>query len=97
MNSSDDVVVVKNLTKNYADFIAVDDLSLSVSRGQILGFIGPNGAGKTTTISVLVGLSRPTGGSASIAGADCSRETQRIKQLVGYICPISSVRMTTCE
>ena len=85
MNSSDDVVIVKNLTKQYGDFIAVDDLSLSVGRGQILGFIGPNGAGKTTTISVLVGLSRPTRGSATISGADCSSETHRIKQLVGYM------------
>ena len=85
MNSNDDVVIVKNLTKRYGDFTAVDDLSLSVSRGQILGFIGPNGAGKTTAISVLVGLARPTSGSASIAGVDCSHETHRIKQLVGYM------------
>ncbi len=85
MKFGDDVVVVKNLTKRYGEFIAVDDLSLVVGKGQILGFIGPNGAGKTTTISVLVGLSRPTSGSASIAGVDCSTETQRIKKLVGYM------------
>ena len=85
MNSRDNVVIVKNLTKRYGDFVAVDDLSLVVEKGQILGFIGPNGAGKTTTISVLVGLSRPTSGSASIAGVDCSSESQKIKQLVGYM------------
>lgn len=85
MKTSDDVVIVSNLTKRYGELTAVDDLSLSVGRGQILGFIGPNGAGKTTTISVLVGLSRPTSGSASIAGVDCSQETHRIKQLVGYM------------
>ena len=85
MNSGDDVVIVKNLTKRYDDFVAVDDLSLVVGKGQILGFIGPNGAGKTTTISVLVGLSRPTSGSASIAGVDCSRDAQHIKKLVGYM------------
>ena len=85
MNATDDVVIVKNLTKRYGEFTAVQDLSLSVERGQILGFIGPNGAGKTTTISVLVGLARPTEGGAWIAGADCSRETHRIKQLVGYM------------
>lgn len=85
MSSSDAVVTVKNLVKRYGEFTAVDNLSLSVERGQILGFIGPNGAGKTTTISVLVGLSRPTSGTAFIAGADCSRETHRIKQLVGYM------------
>jgi ABC-2 type transport system ATP-binding protein len=85
MNSGDDVVIVKNLTKRYGEFVAVDDLSLVVKKGQILGFIGPNGAGKTTTISVLVGLSRPTSGSASIAGVDCSNDTQHIKKLVGYM------------
>lgn len=85
MNSGGDVVIVKNLTKRYGEFVAVDNLSLVVGKGQILGFIGPNGAGKTTTISVLVGLSRPTSGSASIAGVDCSCETQRIKKLVGYM------------
>ncbi len=85
MKSVDDVVVVKNLTKRYGEFVAVDDLSLVVQKGQILGFIGPNGAGKTTTISVLVGLSRPTSGSASIAGVDCSTESQKIKKLVGYM------------
>ena len=85
MTDHDEVVVVRNLTKTFGEFTAVDDLSLTVCRGQILGFIGPNGAGKTTTISVLVGLVRPTRGSATIAGADCSRETHRIKQLVGYM------------
>ena len=65
MSSENDVVIVTNLTKKYGEFTAVDDLSLSVDRGQILGFIGPNGAGKTTTISILVGLSRPTSGTAS--------------------------------
>ena len=85
MTEGDEVVVVKNLTKRFGEFTAVEDLSLTVRRGQILGFIGPNGAGKTTTISVLVGLSRPTSGSAHIAGADCSRESHRIKQLVGYM------------
>ncbi len=83
--TSDRVVVIEHLTKRFGEFTAVEDLSLTVHRGQILGFIGPNGAGKTTTISVLVGLARPTSGSASIAGADCSRETHRIKQLVGYM------------
>lgn len=85
MKPGDDVVVVKNLTKRYGEFVAVDNLSLVVGKGQILGFIGPNGAGKTTTISVLVGLSRPTSGSASIAGVDCSNDTQHIKKLVGYM------------
>jgi ABC-2 type transport system ATP-binding protein len=63
----------------------LDNLSIHVDRGQILGFIGPNGAGKTTTIKILVGLSRPTSGSASIAGVNCSENAARIKKLVGYM------------
>jgi ABC-2 type transport system ATP-binding protein len=79
------VVETDHLTKRYGDFTALDHLSIQVERGQILGFIGPNGAGKTTTIKILVGLSRPTSGSASIAGVDCSKHASRIKQLVGYM------------
>lgn len=85
MTSSDTVVEIKNLTKRYGEFTALDDLSISIDRGQILGFIGPNGAGKTTTIKILVGLSRPTSGSATIAGADCVKDARRIRKLVGYM------------
>src|SRR5947209_10948082 len=79
------VVETKELTKKYGRVVALDHLTLSVERGQILGFVGPNGAGKTTTIKILVGLVRPTSGSASIAGADCVREARQIKRLVGYM------------
>lgn len=79
------VVEIKSLTKRYGDFTALDSLSLTVNRGQILGFIGPNGAGKTTTIRILVGLATPTTGTASIAGCDCARESRKIKRLVGYM------------
>lgn len=82
---SDTVVETINLTKSYGDFTALSDLSIHVNRGQILGFIGPNGAGKTTTIKILVGLSKPTSGSATIAGVDCSQNASRIKRLVGYM------------
>lgn len=82
---SETVVETKNLTKRYGDFTALNDLSIHVDRGQILGFIGPNGAGKTTTIKILVGLSKPTSGSATIAGVDCSQNAAKIKQLVGYM------------
>ncbi|NQT15693.1 MAG: ABC transporter ATP-binding protein [Planctomycetes bacterium] len=64
---------------------ALDSLTISLERGRILGFIGPNGAGKTTTIKILVGLARPTSGSARVAGADCVREARKIKRLVGYM------------
>src|SRR2546428_2853245 len=79
------VVEIKELTKKYGDFVALERLSLWVERGQILGFVGPNGAGKTTTIKILVGLARPTSGSASIAGVDCVAEARKIKRLVGYM------------
>src|SRR5690348_8625286 len=79
------VVEIKELTKKYGDFVALERLTLRVERGQILGFVGPNGAGKTTAIKILVGLARPTSGSASIAGVDCQAEARRIKQLVGYM------------
>jgi len=82
---SETVVETKNLTKRYGAFTALNDLSIHVDRGQILGFIGPNGAGKTTTIKILVGLSKPTSGSATIAGVDCSQNASKIKQLVGYM------------
>lgn len=85
MKPGEPVVVARELSKKYGEFVALDRLSLTVDRGQILGFIGPNGAGKTTTIKILVGLARPTGGTASIAGADCVRDARRIKRLVGYM------------
>jgi ABC-2 type transport system ATP-binding protein len=79
------VVETKELTKKYGKLVALDRLTLTVERGQILGFVGPNGAGKTTTIKILVGLARPTSGSATVAGADCVREARRLKRLVGYM------------
>lgn len=79
------VVEITDLTKRYGEFTALEGLTLSVQRGQILGFIGPNGAGKTTTIKILVGLAKPTSGTARIAGADCARESRKIKRLVGYM------------
>ena len=85
MSSNQPVVETKELTKKYGELTALDQLSISLDRGQILGLIGPNGAGKTTAIKVLVGLARPTSGSANIAGADCARQAKKIKHLVGYM------------
>lgn len=79
------VVQTEGLTKRYGEFTALEDLSIHVKRGEILGFIGPNGAGKTTTIKILVGLSKPTSGTARIAGVDCSENASKIKHLVGYM------------
>lgn len=79
------VLEIQNLSKHYGEFAALDDLSLTLDRGRILGFIGPNGAGKTTTIKILVGLSKPTAGKATICGHDCAKDTRRIKRVVGYM------------
>jgi ABC-2 type transport system ATP-binding protein len=85
MKEGEPVVVTQDLTKKYGEFTALDRCSFSVPRGRILGFIGPNGAGKTTCIKILVGLARPTSGTARIAGADCTHEARRIKRLVGFM------------
>ncbi len=85
MSSQDAVVEIHELSKHYGEFIALDNLSLTLNRGSILGFIGPNGAGKTTTIRILVGLSRPTSGYAKIGGADCVRDLAKVRRLVGYM------------
>lgn len=85
MGTGEPVVETRQLTKKYGGFLALDRLDLAVGRGQILGFIGPNGAGKTTTIKILVGLARPTSGTATVAGIDCVREPRKIKTLLGYM------------
>src|SRR5437870_3008296 len=85
MPSGQPVVETQELTKQYGRFVALDRLTMSVERGQILGFVGPNGAGKTTTIKILVGLARPTSGSARVGGADCVTEARQLKRLVGYM------------
>lgn len=79
------VLVIDKLTKQYGNITALDSVSLSIDGGRILGLIGPNGSGKTTAIKILVGLARPTSGTAHIAGIDCSRDARQIKRLVGYM------------
>ena len=73
------------LTKRFGNFTAVDAISFDVQQGEIFGFLGANGAGKTTAIKMLIGLSRPTDGVASVAGYDVYRETERIKENIGYM------------
>jgi ABC-2 type transport system ATP-binding protein len=79
------MIEIRNLTKRYGGFIAVDGLSLTVDRGEIFGFLGPNGAGKTTTIRILAGLSQPTTGEVFVDGIDVIAEGTRAKSLMGYI------------
>lgn len=79
------IVETKNLTKVYNGLIAVNKLSLKVEEGEVFGFLGPNGAGKTTTILMLLGLSEPTSGTATVCGFNPTREPIKVKQIVGYM------------
>ncbi|MBM4431829.1 MAG: ABC transporter ATP-binding protein [Chloroflexi bacterium] len=74
-----------NLVKRFGAFTAVDHVSFAVSRGEIFGFLGPNGAGKTTTIRMLLGLLRPTSGSALVLGYDVTRQAKAMQAHVGYM------------
>jgi ABC-2 type transport system ATP-binding protein len=77
--------VTESLTRSYGRRRGIDSLELSIPEGALFGFLGPNGAGKTTTIRVLVGLLRPSAGSARIFGLDCWRDSRSIKAEVGYL------------
>jgi ABC-2 type transport system ATP-binding protein len=79
------VIHTENLTKRFGDFVAVDGISFEVGRGEIFGFLGANGAGKTTAMRMLIGLSKPSSGKATIAGFDVYRETEGIKRNIGYM------------
>ena len=79
------MIETKNLTKNYGNLTAVDDLNLTIQAGDIFGFIGPNGAGKTTTMRILVTLLEPTRGKAFIDGLDVGKEGKKVRRRVGYM------------
>jgi ABC-2 type transport system ATP-binding protein len=79
------VITVENLTKKFGDFTAVDRISFHVNKGEIFGFLGANGAGKTTAMRMLCGLSNPTSGSAKVAGFDIYKQTEKIKENIGYM------------
>ena len=74
------VISVKDLTKKFGSFTAVDHITLQVRRGEIFGFLGANGAGKTTAMRMLCGLSYPTSGSGTVAGYDILRQAEDIKR-----------------
>lgn len=78
-------IIVEHLYKRFGKFVANDDLSFSVEKGEIFGFLGANGAGKTTAIKILCGLSKPSSGSISVAGYDVYTKTEQIKQNIGYM------------
>ena len=79
------VIEVSNLTKKFGDFVAVDNISFDVKKGEIFGFLGANGAGKTTAMKILCGLSMPSDGQGSVAGFDINTQNEKIKQNIGYM------------
>lgn len=81
----DDVIWVEGLTKRFGDFTAVDHVSFTVQRGEIVGYLGPNGSGKTTTIRMLLGLLLPSEGKAQVLGYDIWRESEAIRRECGYM------------
>jgi len=79
------MIEVSNLTKTYPGVVAVDDLSFTVGKGQIVGFLGPNGAGKSTTMRILTCFIAPTSGSAKLAGFDVLEKSMEVRRRVGYL------------
>ena len=78
-------VETRDLVKTFGDFVAVDHVSLKVSRGEIFGFLGPNGAGKSTTIRILCGLITPTSGLALVNGIDVAKDPEEVRRNLGYM------------
>ncbi|XHR30371.1 MAG: ABC transporter ATP-binding protein [Chthoniobacteraceae bacterium] len=79
------LIALENLRKTFDGTVAVDDISMSIPAGEIFGFLGANGAGKTTTIRMLCGLTRPSGGRATLGGADVWRDRFRVRSMFGYV------------
>jgi ABC-2 type transport system ATP-binding protein len=79
------VIKTDKLTKRFGDFTAVSEITFDVHKGEIFGFLGANGAGKTTAMRMLIGLSKPTSGSATVAGFDVYKQTENIKKNIGYM------------
>lgn len=85
MNSQQPAIIVRDLTKRFGDFTAVNGINFEVHRGEIFGFLGPNGSGKTTTIRMMLGLMKPTSGSVEILGMKVDGDTGEIRPRVGYM------------
>ncbi len=79
------MIEVKNLVKRYGNHTAVDDLSFTVEKGQVLGFLGPNGAGKSTTMNIITGYISATEGTVTVNGLDVFEEPEEVKKMIGYL------------
>ncbi len=84
-SESSPAIEIRSLTKKYRDFIALNELDLKISRGEIFGFLGHNGAGKTTTVNLLTTLLSPTSGTATVAGFDVIRSPMEVRRRIGYL------------
>ena len=83
---SDEVLIAaEHVTQRFGDFVAVDDVSLQIAAGEVLGLLGPNGAGKTTLIRILCGLLAPSEGRAAVAGFDVTRQSEKVRSSIGYV------------
>lgn len=85
VNQENIAVKTDKLTRKFGDFIATNELTLEVSKGEIFGFLGANGAGKTTAMRMLCGLLKPSSGEATVAGFDVYKEAEKIKRNIGYM------------
>lgn len=83
--SNDKIITAQELSKRFGHFTAVDAITFDVHKGEIFGFLGANGAGKTTAMRMLCGLSKPTGGKATVAGFDVYTQNEQIKKNIGYM------------
>ena len=84
-NLPENLIVVENITKKYNKFTAIENVSFSIKKGEIIGFLGPNGAGKTTTMNILSGYISSTDGAVKIAGYDIFSESESAKKCIGYL------------
>jgi ABC-2 type transport system ATP-binding protein len=83
--SQEKIITVKNLSKKFGVFTAVNDISFEVNKGEIFGFLGANGAGKTTAMKMLIGISKPSSGEANVAGFDVKTQSEMVKRSIGYM------------
>jgi len=87
----ENIITAKNLTKKYDDFIAVNDISFDINKGEIFGFLGPNGAGKTTTINMLIGMAKISSGNIYYNGKDLTKNIKRAQEIIGVVADESNL------
>ena len=79
------MIEVQGLKKQFGQFTAVDDISFTVNKGEVLGFLGPNGAGKSTTMKMITGFLTPSDGSVKVCGSDVNDSPIAVKKSIGYL------------